>query len=449
MGGFSDFYGQTLIHPVAMLITLILFVAVLVLPKRFAVYPILIAATTLPMAQRLVVAGADFNLLRILLLAYLIRLLAKGDAADLKWNRVDTLVMLWCLTGTVIMTIHFGTVGALTNRLGWAYDILLMYFAARCLLTTSEDWAALGRFVSLLSIPIAAIFIFEWMTRYNLFSVFGGVPLETHIRDGRLRCQGPFSHPIMAGTFWAAMLPLIWMPLKDEGRGSKMVYVGTVAALLIVMTTASSTPIVSAALAFLGIGLFRFRVYRRMMWLSLFLSAGVLHFFLMDMPVWHLVARIDITGSSTGWHRYKILDTFLNHFPDWFLTGENRPEQWNWFMRDITNQYVLEGLRGGVITLVTFVALIVLAFGNVGRALLGLERQADSSHHLEWIVWLIGVALLIHVVTFFGVSYFGQMTTLLYIQLAMAATVGVWQRDVDDGPQPVAHVVPGSGLRLE
>ncbi|RZU98367.1 hypothetical protein [Spiribacter vilamensis] len=449
MGGFSSFYGQTLIHPVAMIITIILFFAVLVLPKRAAIYPILIAATTLPMAQRLVVAGADFNLLRILLLAYLLRLVAKGNAVDMKWNRVDTFVILWCLTGTLIMTVHFGTVSAFTNRLGWAYDILLMYFAARSLLSTREDWAALARFVSILSIPIAAIFIFEWMTRYNLFSVFGGVPLETRIRDGRLRCQGPFSHPIMAGTFWAAMLPLIWMSFKDQLRGNKLPYLGTVAALLIVMTTASSTPIVSAAVAFFGVALFRLRMHRRKMWLGLFVIAAILHFLLMDTPVWHLIARIDITGSSTGWHRYKILDTFFNHFPDWFLTGENQPEKWNWFMRDITNQYVLEGLRGGVVTLVTFITLITLAFGNVGRALLRLETLELPDQHLEWMVWLLGVAIFIHVVTFFGVSYFGQMTTLLYIQLAMAGTVGAWNNGSEDYQRRSVDALSEPRLRPE
>lgn len=427
MDGFEDYYGQTLLHPVAIAAVILLAFAAFVLPRRFAIYPILMAATALPMSQRLVIGGADFTLLRLLLLAYFVRVVIRGEAKDFCWNRLDTLVVLWCVSGTIVMTIHFGTVGALTNRLGWAYDILLTYFVARCLLSSTQDWLALGKFASLLSVPVAAVFLFEWTTRYNLFSVFGGVPFETTMRAGRLRCQGPFSHPIMAGIFWAAMLPLIWMPLKAEGARRLLPYIGTVAALAIVMTTASSTPVVSALLGFIGLALFRYRLYRRRMWAGALALAAVLHFLLMDMPVWHLMARVDLAGGSTGWHRYVILDTFLNNFSDWYLTGEHQPTKWRWQMRDITNQYILEGLRGGLITLSVFVVMVCVAFGNIGKSLELGEQGSGAGGILLWLAWLLGVSLFIHAITFFGVSYFGQMTAILYIQLAMAGTVGTWK----------------------
>ena len=40
-------------------------------------------------------------------------------------------------------------------------------------------------------------------------AAMGGVPEITVVREGRLRCQGAFAHPILAGCFWAEQLPLI------------------------------------------------------------------------------------------------------------------------------------------------------------------------------------------------------------------------------------------------
>src|SRR5690606_31947238 len=123
-------------------------------------------------------------------------------------NRMDTAVLLWGLSGILVMTLREGTLAALINRLGWVYELFLTYLVARTLIRTSEDLVSLAKAVAITSVPVAAFFLVELNTRYNFFSIFGGVPAETPMREGRLRCQGPFAHPIIAGTFWAATLPL-------------------------------------------------------------------------------------------------------------------------------------------------------------------------------------------------------------------------------------------------
>lgn len=425
MGGFAGYYGQTMLHPLAIAGVLLLSLAALVLSRRHALAPLLVAATAMPMSQRLVLGGVDFTLLRLLLLAYFIRVLIRAEWRGFVWNPMDTLVILWTVSGTIIMTIHFGTTGALINRLGWSYDILLGYFVTRSIIQEWDDIVGLARFAAVLSVPVAGAFVFEWMTRYNMFAIFGGVPFETGIREGRLRCQGPFAHPILAGTFWAAMMPLMWTAVREGRWSRRLVYVGTVASLLIVASTASSTPVASALVALVGGFMFAFRHRRRQIWITILFVTALLHFVLMDNPVWHLMARLDITGGSTGWHRFVIFDTFIQNFSDWFLTGESNPEKWRWQMRDITNQYVLEGLRGGLLTLVFFVLVLVHGFRNVGK---GLAATSDSSEtdykSVQWRAWVAGTALFVHVVTFFGVSYFGQMIILQYLQFAIAAAAG-------------------------
>jgi hypothetical protein len=425
MEGFADFYGQTSIHPLGIAMVLILAAAVFWAQRSIALLPLLLLATTVPMAQRLVVAGADFTLLRLLLLAYFLRIIFKGELRSLQRTPLDTAVILWVCSGTLIMTIHYGTLAAFVNRLGWSYDILLTYFAARCLLHTREDILELARYTALLSIPIAALFVLEWTTRYNIFSVFGGVHPITPMRLGRLRCQGPFAHAILAGTFWASMLPLIWMLWIEGGGRRRLCYLATGSVLVIVAATASSTPMLSVAAAFGAAGLFRFRHHRTQIWVGTLMVLALLHFVVMEKPVWHLMSRVDLVGGSTGWHRYVIFNAFVNHFSDWFLTGESNPRSWGvWQMRDITNQYILEGLRGGLLTLLMFLLVLGRAFGNVGK-LLAAEETSGGKRDLkqEWIVWMIGVAVFVHVITFLGISYFAQMIVAFYLQLAIAGTL--------------------------
>jgi hypothetical protein len=303
------------------------------------------------MAQRIVVAGADFTLMRILLLAYVVRLLVRGEYRNFRWNRLDTAIVCWTVAGTVIMCIQLGVANALVNRIGWSFDILVTYFLVRCLIRQVDDVLSLGKIIALVAIPIAVTFAFEYQTQRNPFSIFGGVPQVTLVREGRLRCQGPFSHPILAGTFWASTLPLLWLLWRNDVAARRLAIAGLFAALFIVFACSSSTPLISVLAAAGGIALFRLRAWRTAMWVSFCLLLFALHM-VMNMPVWHLMARADFVGGSTGWHRFRIFDAFINNFREWYLTGEPNPMSWGvWEMRDITNQFILEGLRGGLLTL--------------------------------------------------------------------------------------------------
>jgi hypothetical protein len=201
---------------------------------------------------------------------------------------------------------------------------------------------------------------------------------------------------------------------------------GTICSLFIVAACSSSTPVLSVLVAVTGVALFPWRRHRTKMWIGLFVLLMSLHV-VMKAPVWHLMARADFTGGSTGWHRYRIFDAFVNHFSEWYLVGEPDPMSWGvWQMRDITNMYIAQGLMGGLLSLIAFLFVLIFAFGNVGRAL-NAESIARSLKH-QWICWCIGVAILVHAVTFLGVAYFGQMPVILYLELSLASCVYVFAR---------------------
>ncbi len=426
MGGFADYYGQTSLHPLAASFVLLLSVSTLLLPRRHALIPLFLAATSAPMSQRIIIAGADFTLLRILLLVYCIRVLVKGEWRGLSPNRLDTAVLLWGLSSIVVMTIRMGPDTALINRLGWFYDLWFTYYAARLLLRNIDDLITFAKATAIISIPVAAVFLVELNTRANLFSIFGGVPAQTSIREGVLRCQGPFAHPILAGTFWAATLPVVWYLWKGAKGLRALTIIGTLCCLIIVTAAGSSTPVLGVFAAVLGLLLYSVRLRRKQIWVGLIAALAVLHFFVMEQPVWHLMARAGVVGGSTAWHRFIVFDTFVNNFSEWYLLGHSNPLDWGvWQMRDVTNEYAAQGLSGGLSTLLLFLSVLVFGFGNIGKCL--PNQRSDPAtwlpYNIQWVVWLTGVALLIHVITFTGLTYFGQMLTIFYIHVAIVASI--------------------------
>ena len=419
----SGSYGETILHPLGLIAVLLLVLFALFSSRRNAIVSLFVAASAIPMSQRLVIFGADFTMLRLLIVAYFARVMIRGEFRSIGWNRLDTAILLWSICGTAVMFLAHGSLEVLVYRLGWSFDLLGIYFVVRFLIRSWSDMKFAASALALLSLPVAILFAVEWATAYNIFSVFGGVPAETLVRDGRLRCQGAFAHPILAGTFWAAALPLIWTLREDKNF---LMRLGTIDCLFIVAACSSSTPILSVLVALIGVALFPWRRHRTRMWIGLFALLMLLHA-VMKAPVWALMQRVDLTGGSTGYHRYLVFDAFVKNFSKWYLLGETDPLSWDvWVMRDVTNMYVATGLTGGLLTLVALLLVLIFAFGNVGRAL--NARSIARSLKRQWICWCIGVAICVHAVTFLGVSYFGQMIVILYFELSLASCAYVFVR---------------------
>ena len=182
----------------------------------------------------------------------------------------------------------------------------------------------------------------------------------------------------------------------------------------------------SVLVAVIGVALFPWRRHRTKMWVGLFALLVSLHL-VMKAPVWHLMSRLDLTGGSTGYHRYEVLNAFLEHFSDWYLVGEPDPMSWGvWVMRDVTNMYVAQGLTGGLLTLtIFFLILILLLETSDGHSTPGRLHEAVKR---QWVCWCIGVAIFVHAVTFLGVTYFGQMMVMLYLELSLASCVYTFVR---------------------
>lgn len=179
------------------------------------------------------------------------------------------------------------------------------------------------------------------------------------------------------------------------------------------------------------------RHWMRFIVLGLALSLVGLHF-VMNAPVWHLISRIDLVGGSTGWHRYYLIDQALRHFDEWWLLGTTSTAHWGWGLFDVTNQYVLEGVSGGILTLALFLSTLAVAYISVGR----IWRSVQRDRAKVALGWALGVSLFVHTMVFLAVSYFGQIVMIWYLLLAVIGSLTP-ARAVKTVPVPSPRIATG------
>lgn len=436
LAGQPDYGGVTTVHPVGLLAVAVLGLCVLLLPRRWSVLPFLVMACFVSSAQRIVIVGMNFDFLRVMVLFGVIRIFLRREHLAFVWKPLDTAMVLWVCSAIVIYTFQQGTFSAMVNRLGVGFDAFGMYFLFRCMIRKWEDIDRLIIGIIIISIPVAAFFLLENRTGHNLFSVFGGVPATTVVREGRLRCQGAFAHAILAGCFWASLMPLI---VAYWWKGTKQriwVVIGLITSLLVVICCASSTPLMGVIACVIGGGMFWLRRQMRLIrWAIVFTLIG-LHM-VMQSPVWHLIARMSAVGGSTGWHRYNLINQAIINFGDWWLIGcsGETVASWGVYAGDVTNQYIVEGLRGGFLTLCLFVAVIAIAFREVGK----IWRLQSRYPYCLALSWAMGVALFVHCMNFIGVAYFGQIHIVWYLILAMIGSMSIQLQSIPAFPGRVVR----------
>jgi hypothetical protein len=81
----------------------------------------------------------------------------------------------------------------------------------------------------------------------------------------------------------------------------------------------------------------------------------------------------------------------------------------------------LDDIAGPRVTLIMFIGFISATFIAIGKAARATDRPG---HRAEFaMVWAVGAAMFVHCISFFGVSYFGQILLLLVLIPAIAASL--------------------------
>jgi hypothetical protein len=425
-------------NPIAVLFSLVAAIGLVTFPRRWAPLPLLMGACYMTYGQRIELGPFHFTVIRMLILVGVFRVLIRKERPAGGMTTMDRLLVAWGVWVLVCSFFHKEVGDTLIFHLGMFYNTLGIYFLVRCFCRSLEDLAGIIKMTAILLVPVAVEMACEQFTHRNLFAIFGGVGDGLSVRNGRLRSQGPFAISILAGTVGAACAPLMIGIWRKEPLIAK---IGLAACLIIVVTSASSGPLMTLVFAALALVLWRWRHLTRKMRI-----AAVVGYILLDLvmkaPAYYLIARIDLVGGSSGWHRAALIEAAIKHLNGWWFAGTDYTRDWmpygvSWSedYSDITNHYLAQGVRGGLPLMLLFISILWCGFRNVGQTLRSL---ADAPFQDRFLVWSLGAALFAHATAFLGIAYFDQSFVFLY--LTLAATVSLRAVTIEVAPAGlVAH----------
>ncbi len=423
---FGGGVSETAVNPFIAIILILAGVLILVLPRNKVIVPFLVAALLIPNNQVLLIGIFHFPTMRVLVLFGLVRMFSAKMTSKTVifsggWNKIDVVLILLAVITAVNGVLLWQNTAALVKQLGDLYTTLGVYSLLRFLLRDDEDAVRIIRSLAYISVVIAGIMLFEEVKGWNPFALLGGGQAAYYdslmIRDGRVRAVGSFAHTLLAGCYGAVIFPLFLALWWKDKKNRVSAVVGIIASTIITFATVSSTPVIAYVGGVSALCLWPARRFMRVMRWGIVLTLVFLHM-VMKAPVWHLISRIDLTGGSSSYHRYQLIDMFIRHFSDWWLWGTKSNAEWGWDMWDTANQYVGTGEASGLLPFLLLLAIIVYAFKYLGNA----RKAAEENRSLALYYWALCSALFANAVAFFGISFWDQTIVVWYGLLAIINT---------------------------
>lgn len=411
-------------NPLAAIFFVISAIAVMSVPRKWAPVALLVGCCYMTMGQGIEVGPISLPIYRMLLIVGLVRVMLKGEHVSGDFNTIDKLIFGWA--GWVVFASLFHEGGSGSGPIyaaGYVFNVVAVYFLIRIWCKDLSEVSGIIVVTAFLLAPIAAEMVVEKIVKTNQFSLFGGVPHDVAFREGKYRAQGPFRHPILAGTVGAVCIPLfmgIWKRNRIAGA------VGLAAGVCMTIASASSGPVMSALA---GIGAVMMWKFRNLTKLARF-SAFVAYFALAiatGEPGYYVMKRIDISGGSTGYHRARLIESAIDHLDEWWLFGTDYTRHWmatgvsfSPNHVDITNYYLVFGVTGGLAAMLLVIAILIVAFRWVGVI---YQNKFDATPSDSFLVWCLGAGLFAHATTSVSVSYFDQSLVFFWMNVAIISSM--------------------------
>jgi hypothetical protein len=443
-----EFTNQTILHPLGFTGLCLSLLGLLALPRKQAIIPVIILLCFVPSAQRITVATVDFQFMRILGIFGLIRILARAEYKGVRWKLPD-LVMVIFVALPLLTVFPRGVAGSFMNMAGQGLDFFSMYVIGRCLVYNRAAWGNFASAMFIIGIPVMVAFTIEKATSRNFFSLFGGVPEITAVREGKLRAQGAFAHPILAGVWWAAMAPIffsMYFAHPNHSLGRIIAWIGVPMSVTLALLTASSTPVGGCVI---GIGLWLIFPFRKqIIQLRWYIGLGLvaLHFISSSGLHGLLLTKFTFVSGSTGWHRYRLIDAALQRIPDWFLFGTRSTYSWGWGLDDVTCQYIAAAVSGGILVLSSLIYLLISSARSAYS--ISQARNDPKERWRDWLAWGLVSSIAVHAICFVAVTYFGQAVFLFAFTIGAAFSLGDVLKTMPVGsPRPIrgnsSRAIPG------
>ena len=411
-------------NPLALIFFLFSAIALMAVPRKWAPVALLVGCCYMTMGQGINLGGISLPIYRMLLLVGVVRVKTKGERIEGEFNTIDKLVIAWGAWVFFASFFHEWSPGSgPVYAAGYVFNLITVYFLMRIWCTDLHDVTGVIVILAFLLVPIALEMVSEKITKINQFSVFGGVPFNVAIREGKFRAQGPFRHPILAGTVGATCLPLFIGILKRH-RFAGMV--GLASGVCMTLASASSGPAMSALAGVGAIFMWRFRNLTKAARYTA--VAGYFAFgILTGEPGYYIMKRIDVSGGSTGYFRARLIESSIEHLGEWWLFGTDYTRHWmatgvsfSPNHADITNYYLSFGVTAGLVAMFLVIALLIVAFRWVG---LVYRAHLEDSPADSYLIWCLGAGLFAHATTSISVSYFDQSLVFFWMNVAVISSM--------------------------
>jgi hypothetical protein len=388
-------------------ITLILLVAQWILPRHLAFLPMLFALLHLGNGSVI----SEFTPMRLVILVGLVRAVTGGFFQWSSTNRLDLMFGVFSIVALISSVGHEASryvPSPLIERCGLVLNVLGSYLYARAYVVGENFVPNLSKWLAILIIPLGGLLTLEQATGRNPYYSLGAKSPVAGMRNDGFRATGPFGHAIIAGTATAVAIPFMVF-LWNRRKG--LAIAGMIASVSGTLATASSGPIAAMGVAIFLLILWRWREHLSRLRNSVWILLIILNF-TMSRPIWFLIARIDLVGGSTGWHRSKLIDMAMNDLGTWWLFGTDYTRHWmhsgvtwNPNHTDITNYYLQMGVLGGLPLMITFIVIIIISVKTLEKGM-AFFQETDVSQ--EFGIWCVWTSLLAHCVSFISIAYFDQ-----------------------------------------
>jgi hypothetical protein len=413
-------------NAIALVFLIVSATAVMVVSRKWALIPLLASGVYIPVGPGVEFGALSLPVYRIVLFAGLLRVILRRETIVGGINTIDRLIIAWAGWLVFASLFHEWAPGSgPVYAAGLGFNVVLVYFLTRVWCSDASGLIVVFKIMAWLLVPVAVAMLAEHTLERNVFGMlFDGVSEGVAVRDGVIRARGPFAHPILAGTVGAVCFPLmigIWRRYRVSAT------VGVAACVAIVLASTSSGPLMSLFMGVFALLIWLYRPgLRAIRWAAMgaYISAEIL----MTRPAYYLISKIDLTGSSTGWHRSRLIESAFAHLSEWWAFGTDHTGHWMPYSldetvrgnADITNYYLFIGIIGGLPAMLLLIAIMWRAFVWVGE---GVRNTPPVLQEDRFLLWCLGAGLFAHAGTSWSVGYFDQSMVFFWLNVSVISSM--------------------------
>ncbi|MBW8016060.1 MAG: hypothetical protein FVQ82_07730 [Planctomycetes bacterium] len=398
-------------------------------PYALATYVIVLV--WYPDYLRISLGTIDISAGRIVVAILLLRCLCdKRISRKFTWSRFDTLIALSMAIYVGIYCFMYPVFSmSVENRSGFLMDTWFAYMATRLTITNKDDLVSFAKIVGLALVPLAIVGLIECTThRYFFIHLKSFRPWDIPVgsvsitgRQGHARAVGPSSHPIMFGSCFIMLLPIIWTLRRQNNYWRKISYIMVGFACLGALSSWQSNSWITLIALVFFLMMERFtRLVKPL--IICFIAFCLLVEMISNQHFYHVLYKLANITGGTWWQRVALIDSAIRDFGDWWLAGYGGRDPL-WVARasngrtDANNEFIKAGMLYGLPGVIALCVVLASAFNRLAKA---FKQTMDKE--LKSICWALGSSVLAVIVNWQGVSFFGTSVSLFYCILGLVGS---------------------------